>query len=115
MRKENKRIRKEPDAVKKALHEYCKEVVKRSKPACIILYGSRAKGTFTGASDFDIIVISSNFEQDFLSRIKDHFNSLKKRLNELERMGALQGQCFVAYSCQGVGVRWESVTLLPLP
>ncbi len=71
MRKKNKRIRKEPDAVKKALHEYCMEVVKRFKPACIILYGSRAKGTFTGISDIDIIVISSNFEQDFLSRIKD--------------------------------------------
>lgn len=71
MRKENKRIRKGPDAVKKVLQEYCTEVIKRFKPACIILYGSRAKGTFTGASDFDIIVISSNFEQDFLSRIKD--------------------------------------------
>ncbi len=71
MRKENKRIRKEPDAVNKALQEYCTEVIKRFKPACIILYGSRAKGTFTGASDIDIIVISNNFEQDFLSRIKD--------------------------------------------
>ncbi len=71
MRKENKRIRKQPDAVKKVFHEYCMEVVKRFKPASIILYGSRAKGTFTGASDIDIIVISSNFKQDFLSRIKD--------------------------------------------
>ena len=59
---ENKTIRKEPDAVKKALQEYCREVIKRFKPTCIILYGSRAKGTFTGASDIDIIVISSNFE-----------------------------------------------------
>ncbi len=71
MRKENKRIRKEPDAIKKAIQEYCKEVIKRFKPACIILYGSRAKGTFTGASDIDIIVISNTFERDFLSRIKD--------------------------------------------
>lgn len=71
MRKENKRIRKEPDAIKKAIQEYCMEIIKRFKPACIILYGSRAKGTFTGASDIDIIIISNNFEQDFLSRIKD--------------------------------------------
>ncbi len=71
LRKENKRIRKEPDALKKAIQEYCKEVIKRFKPACIILYGSRTKETFTGASDIDIIVISSDFEQDFLSRIKD--------------------------------------------
>src|SRR3990170_8944465 len=71
MGNKNKRIRKEPDAVKKALMEYCMEVVKRFRPACIILYGSRAKGTFTDISDIDIIVISSNFEQDFLSRIKD--------------------------------------------
>ncbi len=71
MRNKNKRIRKEPDAIKEALKEYCIEIVKRFKPACIILYGSRSKGTFTGVSDIDIIVISSNFEQDFLSRIKD--------------------------------------------
>ncbi len=71
MRKQNKRIRKEPDAIKKAIQEYCTNVIKRFKPACIILYGSRAKGTFTVASDIDIIVISNNFEQDFLSRIKD--------------------------------------------
>ncbi|VVB55425.1 Nucleotidyltransferase domain protein [uncultured archaeon] len=133
MGKETKRVRKDPDAAEKALPEYCMEIVKRFKPACIVLYGSRAKGTFTGISDIDIIVISSNFEQDFLSRIKDlidantsslpieplgyteaefetmlvafrltaldavhegiplygedYFNSLKKRLNELERMG----------------------------
>ncbi len=71
MRKQYKRIRKKPDAVKKALQEYCTEVIKRFKPTCIILYGSRAKGTFTGASDIDIIVISNTFERDFLSRIKD--------------------------------------------
>ncbi len=71
IRNKNKRVRKESDAVKKAIQEYCMEVIKRFKPACIILYGSRAKGTFTGISDIDIIVISSNFEQDFLSRIKD--------------------------------------------
>jgi len=71
MLNENIRIRKEPDAVKKALQDYCMEVIKRFKPVCTILYGSRAKGTFTRTSDFDIIVISSNFEQDFLSRIKD--------------------------------------------
>ncbi len=35
MRKENKRIRKEPDAVKKTIQEYCKEVVKRFKPAAL--------------------------------------------------------------------------------
>lgn len=67
----NKRILKEPDAVNKDLLNYCTEVIKRFKPACIILYGSRAKGTFTDASDYDIIIISNNFEQDFLSRIKD--------------------------------------------
>ena len=71
MRKTNKRIYTEPDAIKKALHEYCIALEKRFNPICIILYGSRAKGTFTNASDIDIIVISNNFKQDFLSRIKD--------------------------------------------
>lgn len=68
---DNKRIRSEHDAIKEALKEYCREIELKFKPTCIILYGSRAKGTFTGASDIDIIVISNNFEQDFLSRIKD--------------------------------------------
>jgi predicted nucleotidyltransferase len=52
------------------LQEYCKEVAEKFKPSCIILYGSRAKGTFTSESDADIIVISNNFDQDFLSRIR---------------------------------------------
>ena len=71
MRFENKRICTEPDAIKEALKEYCREIEMKFKPACIILYGSRAKETFTNLSDIDIIVISNNFEQDFLSRIKD--------------------------------------------
>ncbi len=73
MRSESKRVRRKNDAAVKveyALHDYCKEVVNRFKPLCIILYGSRAKGTFTPQSDADIIIISNNFDQDFLSRIK---------------------------------------------
>lgn len=71
MRFENKRIRTEPDAVKETLEEYCREIEMKFKPVCIILYGSRAKDTFTNFSDIDIIVISNNFENDFLSRIRD--------------------------------------------
>ena len=71
MRFENKRIcRTNNSEIKDALQKYCNEVVRRLNPACLILYGSRAKGTFTSESDVDIIVISNNFEQDFLSRIK---------------------------------------------
>src|SRR3972149_2359228 len=61
----------EPDGVKKAIQDYCMKVINRFKPSCIILYGSRVRETFTNLSDIDIIVISNNFEQDFLSRIKD--------------------------------------------
>jgi predicted nucleotidyltransferase len=72
MRSEDTRIRRKHDAaIKESLQEYCKAIIKRFKPVCIILYGSRAKGTFTDKSDVDIIVISSNFNQDFLSRIKN--------------------------------------------
>lgn len=70
---ESKRIRRKNDAVlkvKQELQEYCRNVIKSFKPLCIILYGSRAKGTFTPQSDADIIVISNNFNQDFLSRIR---------------------------------------------
>jgi predicted nucleotidyltransferase len=64
-------LSKQDILIKDVLQQYCKEVIKRFKPVCIILYGSRAKGTFTDKSDVDIIVISSNFNQDFLSRIKN--------------------------------------------
>jgi predicted nucleotidyltransferase len=53
------------------LKEYCRRVIRKFKPICFILYGSRAKGTFTPSSDVDIIAVSDNFENDFLSRIKD--------------------------------------------
>jgi predicted nucleotidyltransferase len=71
MRYENKRICTEPDAIKEALNGYCREIETKFKPVCIILYGSRAKETFTNFSDIDIIVISNNFENDFLSRIRE--------------------------------------------
>lgn len=72
MRTENKGLCRKNDAeVKQALQEYCREVAKKFKPLCIILYGSRAKGTFTTESDADIIIISNNFDQDFLSRISN--------------------------------------------
>lgn len=70
MRYENKTIRSGTDAIKEELEGYCKNVIERFNPVCIILYGSRAKGTFTDTSDLDIIVISNNFENDFLARIK---------------------------------------------
>jgi len=73
LRSESKRLRRKNDSVLKVkleLQEYCRNVVKSVKPLCIILYGSRAKGTFIPDSDADIIVISNNFEQDFLSRIR---------------------------------------------
>ncbi|MCE8425611.1 MAG: nucleotidyltransferase domain-containing protein [Candidatus Methanoperedens sp.] len=73
MRIESKRFRRKNDAVvkvKQELQEYCGKVVKSIKPLCIILYGSRAKGTFTPDSDADIIVISNNLDQDFLTRIR---------------------------------------------
>lgn len=71
MRSENKGIRRKNDgSVEQALQDYSKEIIKRFKPSCIILYGSRAKGTYTPLSDVDIIVISNNFEMDFLSRIR---------------------------------------------
>ncbi|MFZ3166090.1 MAG: nucleotidyltransferase domain-containing protein [Candidatus Methanoperedens sp.] len=71
MRQENKGICTESDAINEELKEYCRRVIGKFKPICIILYGSRAKGTFTPSSDIDIIVLSDNFENDFLSRIKD--------------------------------------------
>ena len=71
MRSKNKGIRGKNDgSVEQALQDYSKEIIKKFKPLCIILYGSRAKGTYTPLSDMDIIVISNSFDMDFLSRIR---------------------------------------------
>jgi predicted nucleotidyltransferase len=61
--------------IKEVLNEYCKEIEIKFKPVCIILYGSRARETFTNFSNIDIIVISNSFEHDFLSRIGDLINA----------------------------------------
>ncbi len=71
MRSKNKGFRGKNDgSVEQALQDYSGEIIKKFKPLCIILYGSRAKGTYTPLSDMDIIVISNSFDMDFLSRIK---------------------------------------------
>lgn len=71
MRSKNKGIcGKNHGSVEQALQIYSNEIIKKFKPLCIILYGSRAKGTYTSQSDMDIIVISNNFEMDFLARIR---------------------------------------------
>lgn len=91
MRSENKRICTEPDEMKKILEEYCRNVIDRFDPACIILYGSRAKGTFVNTSDIDIIVISNNFKHDFLSRIK-HLIEANDSILPIEPLGYTEAE-----------------------
>lgn len=83
---ENKTICAGTDAIKEELDGYCNNVIDRFNPTCIILYGSRAKGTFTNTSDIDIIVISNNFEYDFLSRIK-HLIEVNESILPIEPLG----------------------------
>lgn len=93
MRSENKRICAEPDGIKETLEEYCRNVIDRFNPVCIILYGSRAKGTFTNISDIDIIVISNNFEHNFLARIK-HLIDANDSILPIEPPKLNLRQCF---------------------
>lgn len=51
------------------IDEYCQEIVARLDPQAIILFGSFASGDINEGSDIDILVISQ-FEQNFLDRIK---------------------------------------------
>ncbi len=60
----------------------------------IILYGSRAKGTFTRESDADIIVISNNFDQDFLSRIKSLID-INSTMLPIEPLGYTESEFIV--------------------
>lgn len=50
--------------------EFFRKVEERFRPEKVILFGSRAKGDFLKHSDYDIIVVSSDFEGiHFLDRL----------------------------------------------
>ncbi|MGE5623441.1 MAG: nucleotidyltransferase domain-containing protein [Methanocella sp.] len=49
---------------------FCEAARREFSPECVILVGSVAEGTYTKASDIDVIVISGRFEEDFLARLR---------------------------------------------
>ncbi len=59
------------------IEHYCHRVFQEVAPDCIILHGSVAKGTYTVASDIDLLVIGGDLPEHFLERI-----SLLLRLND---------------------------------
>jgi UTP:GlnB (protein PII) uridylyltransferase len=51
------------------IENYCHKVVQEIEPDCIILHGSVAKGTYTVASDIDLLIIGGDLPEQFLERI----------------------------------------------
>lgn len=58
-----------PERFRNALASYVKKLLSSLAPECIILYGSLAKGTYTTASDIDLVVISKLLPENFLNRL----------------------------------------------
>jgi predicted nucleotidyltransferase len=47
------------------LREFCRRVVERFEPACIILHGSFARGDWDEHSDLDLVVVSDHLPADY--------------------------------------------------
>ena len=58
-----------PDRFSVALTSYTEELIRRLAPECVILFGSLAKGTYTSASDIDLVVVASHLTEGFLDRL----------------------------------------------
>ena len=82
-------------AYSQAIDKFRDRVVMALDPACIILYGSLARGLNTPTSDVDIVVVADALEEDFLERLaalnrfrdgQTPFELLGYRLGEWEAM-----------------------------
>lgn len=73
---DKKRIEVEP-----SFKLYVKKIKKKYKPEKFILFGSRAKGNSNIYSDYDMLIVSKNFEQthwlDRISTLAKDWNSNK--------------------------------------
>lgn len=58
-----------PEKFSSAIASYTKKIVVDLHPECVILYGSLAKGTYTTASDIDLVVICRYLPEHFLDRL----------------------------------------------
>jgi predicted nucleotidyltransferase len=66
-----------PDRFSAALAAYAAKLIDGLAPQCIILYGSLARGTYTTASDIDLVVVAGNLPDKFFDRL-----DVLQRLND---------------------------------
>ncbi len=58
-----------PEWFSSPLMSYSEQLVQCLSPRCIVLYGSLAKGTYTSASDIDLVVVARGLPNDFHDRL----------------------------------------------
>lgn len=58
-----------PERFSQTLISYVARLVGRLEPQCVVLFGSLAKGTYTTASDIDLVVVSSLLPESFHERL----------------------------------------------
>jgi predicted nucleotidyltransferase len=71
---------------KTEIEDFCKKAIERFRPACIILHGSIARGTYTGRSDVDLIIIGGQLNPNFLKRLSE-INKLQDGKTPFEVLG----------------------------
>ena len=58
-----------PERFSSPLMSYSEQLSQCLSPRCIVLYGSLAKGTYTSASDIDLVVVAQDLPKDFHDRL----------------------------------------------
>ena len=66
--------------VQNELNTFVQRIKKSIEIACVILFGSQARGDYTQASDIDLIIIA-DFKEDFFNRILNLTRLNKSRYN----------------------------------
>lgn len=58
-----------PEWFRSPLVSYSEKLIRMASPECIVLYGSLARGTYTKASDIDLVVVSRYLPDSFFDRL----------------------------------------------
>lgn len=73
-------------AYRREIARYVQRVVKHLQPEGVVLYGSRATGSYGEGSDIDIVVVADNLPADFLERLSI-LAELNRSTAPIEAMG----------------------------
>ena len=106
-----------PERFNQTLISYVARLVGRLEPQCVVLYGSLAKGTYTTASDIDLVVVSRLLPDSFHERLTclQDLNDTRRAIDDFaytpegfQRMLTRGHVTALDAVADGVAVHWEA-------